>query len=262
MSETQRFYDDLAATYHLNYQDWHDAVPRQGRVLDALIRAHLPGAEPLRILDCSCGIGTQAIGLALLGHHVTGSDLSPASVDRAGHEAAAFDVDVDFAVADMRHLPPAIPSGVDVAISCDNSLPHLRTDAELDVALAGMAGRLRPGGLLVAGIRDYDSLTRDRPRFTPPRVVERPDGRSVLFQLWDWAENGASYELTMFVMKQEGDGWQTDVHRVTYRALLRHELESSARKAGLTAIEWHEPAETGHHQPLLTATLPPVEGIA
>jgi SAM-dependent methyltransferase len=261
LSETQRFYDDLAADYHLNYQDWHASVPRHGRVLDTLIRARIPGPEPLRVLDCSCGISTQAIGLALSGHRVTGTDLSPASIERARHEAASFGVDVDFAVADMRRLPADIRSGFDVVISCDNSLPHLQTDAELDLALAGMASKLRPGGLLVVGIRDYDTLVRDRPRFTPPQIVERPVGRSVLFQLWDWDENGALYELTMFVMKQEGDGWTTDVHRVPYRALLRHELERSARTAGFTAIEWHEPPETGHHQPLMTAILSSTEGI-
>lgn len=262
MSETQRFYDDLAATYHLNYQDWHAAVPRQGRVLDTLIRARLSTAEPLRILDCSCGIGTQAIGLAMLKHRVTGGDLSPVSIERARHEAASFGVDIDFDVVDMRFLPASIPTGFDVVISCDNSLPHLETDADLDLALAGMASRLRPGGLLVVGIRDYDTLARDRPRFTPPQVVERPEGRSVLFQLWDWAENGASYEVTMFVMRQDGSAWTTDTHRVTYRALRRHELESSARKAGFTAIQWHEPAETGHHQPLMTAIPSLTEGIA
>jgi SAM-dependent methyltransferase len=262
MSETQRFYDDLAADYHLNYQDWHTSVRRQGEVLDTLIRTRLPGSEPLRVFDCSCGIGTQSIGLALIGHQVTGSDLSPVSIERARKEAASFGVDIDFSVADMRNLPPTIPSGFNVVISCDNSLPHLQTDAELDLALTGIASRLRPGGLLVVGIRDYDTLVRDRPRFTPPQIVERPDHRSVLFQLWDWGEDGASYELTMFVSKQEGEGWTTDVHQVRYRVLLRHELESLARKAGFSAIEWHEPADTGHHQPLLTAILPPVEGNA
>ena len=162
----------------------------------------------------------------------------------------------------MRHPPASTPPGVDVVISCDNSLPHLQTDADLDLALSGMAARLRPGGLLVVGIRDYDTLARDRPRFTPPQIVESPDGRSVLFQLWDWAENGSSYEVTMFVSKQDDAGWTTDTHQVTYRALRRHELESLAARAGFTAIEWHEPAETGHHQPLMTAISPVTEGIA
>jgi glycine/sarcosine N-methyltransferase len=53
------FYDDLADSYHLIYPDWGREVRRQGEVLDRLIRAQM-GSEPLSMLDCSAGIGTQA----------------------------------------------------------------------------------------------------------------------------------------------------------------------------------------------------------
>ena len=56
------FYDQLAADYHLVYQDWEAAVERQADALDQLIRSACPQAKT--ILDCSCGIGTQAIGPA------------------------------------------------------------------------------------------------------------------------------------------------------------------------------------------------------
>ena len=46
--------------------------------LDALI-----GQDRAEVLDCSCGIGTQAIGLALRGHRVTGTDLSFRAAARA-----------------------------------------------------------------------------------------------------------------------------------------------------------------------------------
>ncbi len=58
------FYDDLADIYHLIYPDWGREVRRQGEVLDRLIRAQM-GSETLSILDCSAGIGTQAIGRPL-----------------------------------------------------------------------------------------------------------------------------------------------------------------------------------------------------
>jgi hypothetical protein len=74
-SSVRDFYDGLAAEYHLVYGDhWDDAVARQGEVLDALIRdVHGDTAD---VLDCSCGIGTQAIGVALRGHRVHGADIS------------------------------------------------------------------------------------------------------------------------------------------------------------------------------------------
>ncbi|HSD81583.1 MAG TPA: methyltransferase domain-containing protein [Solirubrobacteraceae bacterium] len=41
------------------------------------------------MLDASCGIGTQAIGLARAGFTVTATDISPVSVERCAREAAA-----------------------------------------------------------------------------------------------------------------------------------------------------------------------------
>src|SRR5688572_10187998 len=96
---TEAFYDELADDYHLNYHDWREAVPRQGRVLATLIRSVQGPLPPASILDCTCGIGTQAIGLALEGFDVTGTDLSARSIERARREAQAFGVAVAFDVA-------------------------------------------------------------------------------------------------------------------------------------------------------------------
>jgi hypothetical protein len=84
--------------------------------------------------------------------------------------------------------------------------------------------------------------------------------RSVLFQVWDWDDDGKRYVLTMFVLKQTANGWTTSTHTTRYRALLRDELAQLAQDAGFVDPEWHFPAETGHHQPLMTAIRPVTEG--
>ncbi|MEU9750685.1 class I SAM-dependent methyltransferase [Streptomyces niveus] len=76
-----RFYDQLAADYHLIYDHWDGSTERQGRALDTVIRSVL-GQQPATVLDCACGIGTQAVGLALRGHRVTGTDISTRPYDQ------------------------------------------------------------------------------------------------------------------------------------------------------------------------------------
>ena len=71
----EQFYDDLANEYHLIFADWWKSVRWHGQILDGLIRKEM-GNAAFSVLDCTCGIGTQAIGLALFGHTVSGSDLS------------------------------------------------------------------------------------------------------------------------------------------------------------------------------------------
>ena len=75
MNITQTFYDNLATQYDKLFQDWQATIQEQAVILENLFAAH--GFDrSARILDCACGIGTQAIGLAALGYAVTGSDLS------------------------------------------------------------------------------------------------------------------------------------------------------------------------------------------
>jgi SAM-dependent methyltransferase len=247
-----RFYEDLSGDFHLLFEDWRQGVVRQGEVLDRLLTEHL-GPGPHAVLDCCCGIGTQAIGLALHGHRVQGTDLSPRAVERARREAESFGVSIPFGVADLRTLGEEVSGKFDAVLACDNSLPHLLTDEDLQRAVNNMAARLRPGGLFLASTRDYDELARQRQKVTPPRVFDEPAGRRIVFQVWDWTADGRSYQVNQFIVRGAGDAWQTTHFATWYRALLRDELSAALRRAGLGQIRWHRPEDCGYYQPVITA---------
>jgi SAM-dependent methyltransferase len=155
-SETADPYAELAEHYHLIYADWRASIERQAAALDRLIAAELgPGRRA--VLDASCGIGTQALGLAALGHRVHGTDPSAASVGRARREAAALGLSATFAVADMRTLASQVEGAFEVVLSADNALAHLLTEEDLARALGGLRSKLRDDGLLIVTLRDYDA---------------------------------------------------------------------------------------------------------
>jgi SAM-dependent methyltransferase len=248
-----QFYDQLSGNYHLLFEDWRRSVQRQGEVLDRLLQAQF-GGRPQSVLDCCCGIGTQAIGLALRGYAVQGTDLSAQAIERARREAEVFGVAIPFGVADVRSLAEHVAATFDVVLACDNALPHLLDDADLQQGVNSMAARLRPGGLFVASIRDYDELVRTRPRTTPLGVLDNGRERRVAFQVWDWSADGRSYRLQQFILQSDdGTTWHTAVYTTWYRALLRAELTAALIGAGLGEVRWHMPEQTGYHQPLVTA---------
>ncbi len=175
------------------------------------------GPRPASVLDCSCGIGTQAIGLAKLGYTVHATDLSPAAVERAKREAASFGVSMAFGVADFRFLDTQVTGTFDVVLSCDNSLPHLLTDDDLRQAARSMCSKLRTGGLLLVSIRDYDRILTAKPRAETPRVFDGPEGRRIVLQVWDWTADGRGYTVHLFILRgkaQEGrktSEWQLHI---------------------------------------------------
>ncbi|MEW2286415.1 class I SAM-dependent methyltransferase [Streptomyces sp. NPDC047841] len=250
MPETSvaHFYDELADDYHLIYPDWDASIRRQGAALDALI-----GQDRAAVLDCSCGIGTQAIGLALHGHGVTGTDISPRSAARASREAAHRGLSVRTAAADMRRLP-FLDGRFDTVVCADNALPHLLTEQDVRAALTEMRRVLRPAGLLMVSTRPYEALLRDRPSSTPPQVHRAAGGeRSVTFQLWRWHDDGQHYDMEHFQLLPEGGEWRVKVRRTTYWALGQDRLADLAADAGFVEPGWRMPEETGFFQPLLVA---------
>lgn len=244
----REFYDELASDYHLIFADWDASMTHQAEVLDKLIDRHL-GTGSRRVLDCSCGIGTQAVGLALRGHDIVGSDLSPVAAARAAVEAAARGARLPTAAADMRRLP--FTSFVfDVVLCADNSLPHLLSASEIQAALSSMRRVLRDDGLLVITVRDYDELRATKPASTAPQVSETG---AVTFQLWRWHDDGERYDLEHFQLIQAVDTWDVRVRRTTYWALTRSQLSGFVAGAGFADVSWHEPTSTGFYQPILTA---------
>ena len=169
------FYDDLADDYDAIFADWEASVQRQAQIIASLI-AEAP------ILDVSAGLGTQAIGLALLGRSVLARDLSPALVNRGRREAARMGAALlGYEVADMRQCKHEDHGLFGSVIAFDNSLPHLLDDNDLTAALAAAFAALRPGGRYLASIRDYDTLAVERPAMDPPRLLgEEPTRRLVL----------------------------------------------------------------------------------
>jgi glycine/sarcosine N-methyltransferase len=207
---------------------------------------------PADIADVACGIGTQLIGLAGLGHRVLGADISARAVRRARRECAAADVPAALLVADMRKLPLG-DSCTDAVICADNALPHLLAGDDVLAALEQMRRILRPGGTAVITTRDYDSVLADPPSSTLPQVFRSGGERVISFQLWSWREGTDIYDLEHFQVHEGADGTRSTERRTAaYRAWTRAALTELASAAGLRDVTWHMPHETSFFQPVTT----------
>src|SRR5215813_12412492 len=196
--DTAESYDALANQYHLIFEDWEASIDRQGAVLSSIFKQDCRLPSTARILDCACGIGTQALGLAKLGFRVHGCDFSSKAVERARLEASQRSLDLQFSVANMLELRYLGNSHFDAVICMDNSLPHLESTEQLIQAAEQIRARLKPGGFFIASIRDYDRLIQERPVVDGPFFYSDGRHRRIVFQVWDWLD-GKRYAFHLYI---------------------------------------------------------------
>lgn len=245
---TKGFYDSLAMDYHLVYQNWDKSMTRQAKVIDQLIKKQ-GLKESTTLLDCTCGIGTQSIGLSQLGYEVYGTDLSPAAIERAQQEAAVRKLSIVFEAVDVKELAQKIKGQFDVVISFDNSLPHLQEREELLLAAISIRAKMKAKGFFIGSIRDYDRLLEEKPTSTLPVKRQQAGMTTITFQLWDWGEDH-SYVVHHFTVKGQDDKFETQVRKAEYRAYSRSEISGIFQEAGFQKIDWLMPEQTGFYQPI------------
>jgi SAM-dependent methyltransferase len=186
-------YRHLAGVYEL-------LTPEALRTPEANADAFAAWAAP-RVLDCACGIGLLAVGLALRGCEVHASDATPAMVARTRALAAARGVAVHARVCAWEDLEPG--GDFDTVFCVGNSLTHA---ADRRRALRAMAGKLGPRGTLVLTSRNWEreraagSRVEEeggiRRRWTIPEAWEAPHTMEV-------AVGGAREQLTLFPFRYE-----------------------------------------------------------
>lgn len=119
-----------------------------------LLRHHLDGARPARVLDLGCGVGGFLPGLSAIGGRVFPTDLDRESLLRCRERGFPLGV-----VSDGYALPYA---GESFELAClFDALEHIEDDAR---AMREVARCLAPGGLAIATVPAYPFLYANNDR--------------------------------------------------------------------------------------------------
>lgn len=249
MTDTATFYDSIAASYHNIFPDWQKTIYAQGGILADIIRSR--NHRALSVRDCTCGIGTQSLGLALLGFSITASDVSPQAIARAEREAEERGLAIDFSIADVCDLPE--DHSHDVVIAMDNAIAHVQSVEELRIFLKRMLGQASDGAALMVSVRDYAPILLERPTGSTPALREYEGQQHAYLQIWDWVENEPRYEATLMLLERAITlDWRIAASaRSIFRAWTLEEIRSTAIHAGWGNVEILEPASSKFYQPIV-----------
>jgi glycine/sarcosine N-methyltransferase len=235
-NDTNEFYDAIAEYYPYFYRDWETQLEREGLSLRAVFR----NKGVIRVLDASCGAGTQSVSLARLGFEVVAVDPSAGMLKKAGDIAQQYDVadKIEFAQSDFLGLADAVKGPFDAVISKGNALPHLLLDDEIESTLLILYELLRPGGMLVIGMRDFGPFMETRPRFIPGFINTDADNTEfITFDIWEW-EEGPPVIATqnLYIVNGRGEDYSTIKRRVTFRPLSTDEVKVVLLELGFEDI--------------------------
>ncbi len=228
-------YDTIAAVYEFLVPD---ALLAPQASADAFA-AHV--APRARVLDCACGTGALAVGLALRGCDVVATDASAAMVQRTARLAHEHDADVDASVCAWEEIPGrGWDERFDVIFCVGNSLPHAAGRERRRAALRAMAAALRPGGLLVVTSRRWEQVRAGGSRLqVADRLVVRGGRRGLPIHHWTIPERWDQphfFDVAVALLGDDG-AVATQRERFAFWPFTEEELLEDLRGAGLAPEE-------------------------
>jgi SAM-dependent methyltransferase len=228
-------YDTLAAVY-----DWlvrpADLLTPHGNAeaFDGLVDLP-PGA---RLLDCACGTGHLAVGLALRGLEVVATDASAAMIERTRTLADEHRATVTAHVCAWENLADRDWGGPFDAVFCvGNSLAHAPGEEARRRALAAMTAVVRTGGTVVVTSRNWKQVRATGSRLEVAQQLVPRDGVLGL-PIYAWsipAEWDQPHHFDVAVALLAADGTvTTHGERLGFWPFDHDTLRADLRAAGLT----------------------------
>ncbi|HEX8157717.1 MAG TPA: class I SAM-dependent methyltransferase [Solirubrobacteraceae bacterium] len=228
-------YDTLALVY-----DWlvHPAdllVPQgSAEAFDGLVDLQA-GA---RVLDCACGTGHLAVGLAQRGLEVVATDASAAMIDRTRTLAADHGAPLTAHVCAWENLAERDWSGSFDAVFCvGNSLVHAPGADARRRALTAMRDVLRAGGTVVVTSRNWEQVRAAGSQLeVAQQLVSRDGVLGLPIYAWSIAEDWDEphhFDVAVALLAEDGTV-TTHAERMAFWPFDHETLRADLRAAGLT----------------------------
>lgn len=191
----------FARIYNLRWGDFAlKAAPALREYYESIPQGKTTRQGSPSLLDLCCGAGHLAGHFLEKGYQVTGMDLSPAMLEHARQNNAAYIVagQARFLQGDAADFSVEHP--VNLALSTFDSLNHLADLAALRSCIASTFRALEPGGVFIFDLNTYLGLRR----WGAISLQETPDLTLITTGLYNEPNNKAYSRISGFLRMQDG----------------------------------------------------------
>lgn len=229
---------DLVDLYDV-FVDWPGRLSREMPG----VRAQLDAIGARRVLDIGCGTGRHIQAMREAGYEAFGTDVSPQMLERAAAATGAAEWFVPWRLGDPP-APALSRLGPFDAITClGNVWPQVVSNGAVQRAAGDMFELLRPGGLLLMGLKAV-AIRRERDQPYMPLLRREHEGRPIYFiRVVDFDVPAGSdgqplCDFHMIVVRGDGASTTTadlhDAHRI--RVWSPPDLERTFTRAGFEHV--------------------------
>lgn len=167
-------FKDYAYYYNAFYQDKDYAA--ESRQVDTLLKRY--GSNIKKIINYGCGTGRHDIELAKLGYQCVGIDMISLMIDIAKENSRNENMDINFAVADIREYVPT--QVFDAVISLFHVMSYQNSNDDIIAAFRAARKALNKGGLFLFDVWYGPGVLSDKPAV---RVKEVEDDKYKLIRI-------------------------------------------------------------------------------
>ncbi len=205
-------YDKFAASYDY-FVNWDERLTYELPFLETQLRSLGASPTQIRVMDSACGTGHHAIALAKIGFQMAGSDLFPQMVSLAEINARSADANVVFRTAGFGSITDTFgqPGEFDAVLCLGNSLPHVASEDELGRALGDFCNLLRPGGMLVLQMRNFDLVMGQKKRWMEPQTVTNGGTERLFLRFYDFEPDGKIQFNIISLNRKAHSTWHTQL---------------------------------------------------
>jgi glycine/sarcosine N-methyltransferase len=168
-----------------------------------------------------------------MGYEIEGVDVSPHMLEIARQNLAARGLSVPLHQRDVKWLQPG--RSFDCVLSMGNSLPHEFGDDNLLRSLQRMHDALRPGGLCILHIENFDRLYQDGDRFIPSSFSHTKRGAETFIFAIDYFEDLVVFNILSVI--EENGSRQFNVDVVEYNPVSIAKMKDLRARAGFRGID-------------------------
>ncbi len=219
------FYDQLAPDYD-QMTGFEARFVREGPPFKAVVEEH----GIVTALDAGCGTGFHSLLLARLGVSVTAVDLSPVMLEKLSAHAAGEGLSIATVSASFQQLQPCLTTSFDGVFCMGNALAHLLTADDLRLALNNFSALLKPGGILVLQLLNFERILAQRPRI----LSVKTDGANVYTRYYEYEDSLIRFNMAK---STEGNEQPDDVITTTLRPAMWKELSLLLGETGFESIK-------------------------